>query len=354
MKKFFMKKFFIILCITSILATSILAGCSSATNEPKQENSTDSGKTYDLKLNSSFPPNHAENIQLVQFAKKLEERTNGKVKITLYEGTLGAQTDAWDMTKKNTVQITFKGEAYNPSRMPITNMIELPFEVPDVKSELLVANEWLKAGYLKELTDNFKVLFYAPLNPQRLFLRDKKITTIEQLKGLKIATVSSVQAQTVTALGATGVSMKGADLYMGLDRGVIDGSITGVDNIVDRKLTEVTKYAVDLPMYGGTFVLVMNKETWNSLPADIQKIIDETSQEIASSEVKRLQDGEKSLWETVRKKLDVYTISKEEETKWRKAILGVTDSYVTDIAAKGYPAKEALDLMRKVVNENKK
>ena len=65
-------------------------------------------------------------------------------------------------------------------------------------------------------------------------------------------------------------------------------------------------------------------------------------------------DEEQSLWETLGKNTEVYTISTEEQTRWRNATAGVADKYVQDAAAKGFPSKEALELMRKVVSNRKK
>jgi hypothetical protein len=70
--------------------------------------------------------------------------------------------------------------------------------------------------------------------------------------------------------------------------------------------------------------------------------------------VERRLNGEKSLWSEYGKKAEVYAISKEEQARWHQATAGVADKYVNDTAAKGYPAKEALDLVRKVVSNYKK
>jgi hypothetical protein len=50
----------------------------------------------------------------------------------------------------------------------------------------------------------------------------------------------------------------------------------------------------------------------------------------------------------------VYTVSNQEVAKWRQAAAGVSDKYVKETVAKGYPAKEALDLMRKVAASTRK
>lgn len=308
----------------------------------------DLSNSYSWKMTSAMNAGTDGNKGIVNFVKLLDQRTKGKVKINLYEGTLGAPTDAWDMVKNNAVQFTFTSDLYNVSRMPILGMVGLPLEYPSARAVWMTANEWLKAGYLKELTDNFKVLFFLSTDPLTVFLRNKKVATMEDFKGLKIRCGGGTQSAGIALLGATGVSMPGGEQYMALQTGVIDGAISGIDMALDRKFYEVTKYALRQPLYYGIYLLLMNKETWNGLPPELQKLIDQTANEVSASEVERRSVAEKSLWDAYGKKVEVYGISKEEVARWRKVVAEVDDKYVRDITAKGHPGKEALELMRKV------
>lgn len=358
-----MRKSVFIQAIALLLVTLLLGGCSTKTSETKTaetktsetKSASEPAKTYNWKLVSPMPPGAFANRQMINFVKTLEQRTDGRIKITLYEGTLGAPGDAWDMTKNNTVQLFWTTDAYNLKRMPVTSMVELPFELTDAEVTSLVANEWLKAGYLGELTDNFKVLGFMPIQPQTLFLRDKKVTTLNDLKGLKIRAASGLLSQTVTALGATGVTIPGSEVYMSLDRGVIDAAVTAIDNAFDRKFKEVTKYAQKQPTFsGGIFILSMNKESWNSLPPDLQTIVEQTAKDAEAAQLKTMKAEAQTWWDDYGTKAEIYNISNEEQAKWYKAAAAASEKYVQDIAAKGYPAKEALALMRKITSENKK
>jgi TRAP-type transport system periplasmic protein len=310
---------------------------------------------YNWKMTSFFPSGMAMNRPVVEFARTVEQRSNGAVKITLYEGTLGAPGDHWDMLKNNAIQIAYTGEAHNPGRLPVVGLTNLPFEFPGIASQGMVANEWLKAGYLKELTDNFKVVGFLPLTLQNMFLSKKKVATLSDLKGLKIRSASGAQGKVVSALGGTGVSMPGGETYMALQTGVIDGTVTGVDYFVDNKFYEVCRYAIQSPIYGGVFILIMNKEVWTGLPKDLQTIIEQTSQEIAAKSTRMLTDESDERWKIVRdKKVEVYSLTAAEQAQWQKATSTVADSYVQEWGAKGYPVREALALMRKVIADSKK
>jgi TRAP-type C4-dicarboxylate transport system substrate-binding protein len=309
-------------------------------------------QTYNWKMTAWFPAGHNENRHLIQFIDKMKQSTDGKVKITIYESTLGAPTDHWDMLKGNVIQFAFLAEGYSIGRMPVGTLYNLPFEFTNYNDMFRIYNEWMKAGYLREMTDNFKILYFKPTSFQQLFLRNKKVTTLEGLKGLKVRALSGLQGQTIAALGAAGVSMSGGETYMGLQTGVIDGTITGIDNVVDRKFYEVCKYALQMPIYSGIWVVSMNKETWNSLPKELQTLIDDVSEEVGAAEKKRTLDADNAYWETTRKAgVEVYTISPEEQARWKKATASVDDKYLQEWAAKGHPVKEALEMMRKMASK---
>jgi TRAP-type C4-dicarboxylate transport system substrate-binding protein len=339
MSKLIRVMFFVAVTLVFVVASTI----------PVISQTLNLSKTYTWKLVSPMSAGQNTDIGIVEFAKQLEQRTGGKVKITLYEGTLGSPGDHWDMAKNNAVQFAFTSDMYNTGRMPILSMMGLPMEVPDAKDAWTIANEWLKAGYLKELTDNFKVRFFQSSSPLSMYFRKTKPMKQDDFKGMKIRCGSTVQCQAMTVLGASGVSMPGGEVYMALQTGVVDGTITGIDVAVDRKFYEVAKYVLKQNLIFGMFVFLMNKETWNSLPLELQKLIDQLAKDVNAADMERRYNEDKSLVSTYEKRGgEFYSVSNEEFGKWRQLIRPNSEKYVQDLSAKGHPAKEALALMRKV------
>jgi len=332
-----------------MLGILVFVGAVSAEASEKSPTVISLAKTYNWKMTAWFPTGHDDNKQLIQFIDTLNKRTNGGVRVTLYEGTLGSPNDHWDMVKNNATQLAFLAEGYSVGRMPVSTMLGLPFEFTNMEDMYKVYGEWMKAGYIRELTDNFKILFYKPTSFQHFFFRNKKVTTLEGFKGMKISVLGALQGQVMTALGATGVSIPGGELYMALSTGVIDGTTTGVNNVISRKFYEVAKYGLQTPVYAGIWVVAMNKETWNSLPKELQVLMEEIGQEVQAAEMKKTIDSQKGFWEAVRKNgMETYSISSEEVARLKKATSSEDDKYVAEWSAKGYPVKEALAMMRRI------
>jgi TRAP-type C4-dicarboxylate transport system substrate-binding protein len=164
-----------------------------------------------------------------------------------------------------------------------------------------------------------------------------------------------MMGNTITALGGTSVSMPGPEVYMSVSTGVIDGTVTGPDYIMDMKLHEVAQYGLHLPIYTGIWIASMNKETWNSLPPNLQAVIDDVSREVFTADRAQAEANDKKAWEDIAKKtkMEVYSISAEERARWKKATAQIADKYLDEWSAKGYPVREAYQMMQKKVEMQK-
>ncbi|HEX2964179.1 MAG TPA: TRAP transporter substrate-binding protein DctP [Syntrophorhabdaceae bacterium] len=307
--------------------------------------------TYNWKMVLARPSGAVPNIPFIEFANEVQKRSNGRIKITVYEATLGAPADFWDMVKNNVVQLAVNGEGYSPGRMPLTTVIGLPFEVQGHQLCDKILARLLASGKLTELTDNFKVLFFVPTNPHMMFLK-KKITKMEDFKGLKLAPVPGMGPLLVKALGGSPNIVPGAERYMALQTGIIDGIITMVDDVVDRKFYEVAKYAVNEPLYNGTYVLTMNLDAYNALPADLKAIMTDAAQKAHDNEMKRNAAYVAECWSKLTKNgMEVYRIEPTELARWRKAAANIPDEWIA--ANPKVPARDTLQFVRDIVKTSK-
>lgn len=310
-------------------------------------------ENYNWKIVSFLRAGKTFNQEIKKFAEIVTKETAGAVEFTIYEGTLGAPTDGWEMTKKNVTQFFYTGNSFNANRLPVMNIVDLPFEFTDPMSVKLVVDAWMKAGYLREVTDHFKVLWIMPTNPLHAFFKKKEITTLEGWRSVKIRTPSGAGAQIINALGGSSISMPGSESYMALSTGVIEGLISSIDSVHDRKLYEVVDYGIKSPPISyGMLMFMMNKDIWNSLPNSIQTAIDNAAELVAAEAIDRTQNGLGPFWDIVSKNLkNVYNISKEEAARWKNATAKVSDEYLQNHSSSEYQVKEAYQLMQKIVED---
>jgi TRAP-type C4-dicarboxylate transport system substrate-binding protein len=96
------------------------------------------------------------------------------------------------------------------------------------------------------------------------------VNELSDLKDKKIRIFAKAQADFIAALGAAPVSMPIAEVYSALERGVLDGAVTGPEIANGFKYEEVVGYASDLLLGPGAGYVVVSEKAWNALPDDIR------------------------------------------------------------------------------------
>ncbi len=137
------------------------------------------------------------------------------------------------------------------------------------------------ANFDKFLSREFKeakVLGLWNSDSAALMSKNKPIRRLEDLRGLKIRTPSAAQSAQLTALGATPIDMPANQIYNNLDRGVVDAAMIPMSAAIDFKLIEVARYfTLDAPLGRSNFLVAMNRARYDRLPANLRKLIDDTT-----------------------------------------------------------------------------
>jgi TRAP-type C4-dicarboxylate transport system substrate-binding protein len=289
-----------------------------------------------------------------QWCKEVEKRTNGAVKVTQFTGgTLTPPAQTYISVTRGVTDIGLSFFSYTMGRFPIMEALDLPLGYRSAYVATKLANEFYKKFKPKEL-DEVKVLFLTTSPPHMLFAK-KPVKNLEDLKGLKIRSTGT-SAKVVAALGGVPVSMPMSEAYDALSKGVAQGIIGPYEPMKGFRLAEVVDNSTE---YGSAYVnanyIVMNKDKWNSLPANIQKIIEQINDDWVEKMGK--------LWDELDKEgKDVFlqkggkavVLSKEENAKWSAKLRPILDEYVAGMKAKGLPADEALKFCQDYLAKNQK
>ena len=149
----------------------------------------------------------------------------------------------------------------------------------------------------------------------------------------------------VTALGGAPVSMAMGETYEALSRGVAEGSIAPYEALQAWKWGEVVKSTTEAPgmYYSSAFFIAMNKDKWNALPPDIQKIIEQINGEYFEKHGKGWDEIDKAGKDfTVKLGNQIITLSADENRRWERAVKPLYDEYVKSMKDKGLPGDEVL------------
>ncbi len=299
-------------------------------------------KPIELYYSNVFPAPHKVCITSVEWGKEIEKRTNGRVKVTMFPGgTLTPGDKCYDGVVKGLSHVGLSVFGYTSGKFPLTEVIDLPLGYRSGLAATRLINDYYKKFKPKEF-DEVKVM-YLHANGPNLVNTKKPVNKLEDLKGMKIRASGTVSKIT-QALGGTPVAMPMPDTYDALSRGVVDGVICPIEAMEGWKLGEVVKYTTQ----GGVanslaMFVVMNKEKWNSMPPDIQQIIEKINEEWIDKEGKVWDEIDASGRDFASKHgHKIITLPSEEQARWAKAVRPLLDDYVKSMKAKGLPGDEAL------------
>ncbi len=177
-------------------------------------------------------------------------------------------------------------------------------------------------------------------------------------KGLKMRAPTRQTNKLLGALGATPVAMPLPALADALSKGVVDGYLLPWEVIPSIKAHELTKYHSETDpkaraLYTAVFTLQMNQAKYDSLPADLKKVIDANSGAAVSRAFGKQWDASappaRKL--AVDRNNTFYVIPASELANWEKATANLDDDWVKDVTAKGNDGKALLQFARDLDQE---
>ena len=305
-----------------------------------------------LKFSNFFPATHQYAILGQQFCDEIKKRTNGKVEIAYYpSGILTTATKMFEGVVNGVSDIGLSHCEYTRGRFPVTETLSLPLGYPSGYVAGQVANDFYNQFHQKEWDAVHVLLFYST-GPQIISTVKKPVRTLEDLKGLKIRATGR-PADVLKALGGTPVGVEMADIYDGLQRGVVDGLLTSMEVQKGWKTGEIIRYATLSYKVGTvyTFYIVMNKNKWNALPEDAKKIFTETAAQwkdkygVASNDIDI--EGRDFL---LKNGGQLIPLSDEESKRWTTAAHPVIEKHLKELEAKGNKRAD-LEGYLKFINE---
>jgi TRAP-type C4-dicarboxylate transport system substrate-binding protein len=179
-----------------------------------------------------------------------------------------------------------------------------------------------------------------------LHTHSKLIRSLEDFKGLKLRAPTAVVGDILETLGATKVGMPVNQIYESMANRVIDGFVVPYEVFPPLKLFEVSKFHTEVGMYTTVFATFMNKKKYESLPADIRKVLDESTaaaggywKRVGASWDSAEVPGRKSITD---RKGEILVLSGEERGRWRQALRGLDDKWARDMDGKGLPGTALL------------
>lgn len=304
---------------------------------------------------ANFPPAPTfPCVQMERWKEEVEKRTNGAVQIDTYPGgTLLGAKEMMDGVIEGQADIGCLSMAYQPGRFIVTNATSLPLGIPNAKVGSLVLLDLYKK-YQPESFKKVKVLTMFTTAPSNIMSK-KAVRNLDDLKGLDLR-ASGGAAQILKAWGANQVGMPMPETPEALQKGVVQGLFTSLEVMKDFKFAEICKYVTltDTAIY--PFAVVMNMDSWNSLPEDVQKVMEDLSVEQAEWTGTYMDNHvlEANEWSKDSQQVEFIELAAEEKVNWDALLSPITESWLKDVGGKGLPAEEIVEDIKALIEKYSK
>lgn len=361
-----MKKLILFAALLLVASSLFISSCGGETTitVTKTSEAGPSTETFTLKF-AYWPPPPAPICRLgfEGWGPAVEDATDGRIKIEyIGGGALGAPPAHYDLVASGMADIGVMTPEFTPGTFPLSEIANLPALFPNSEVAAGAMYQYHQKYTVDGELKGVKILAVAPTAPHQLHTIDKHVKTLEDLKGMELACSSVAHADTIEALGAVASTMVEGELFTALERGMVDGRLHAWDSIVTHKTMEVTKYRtgnVNAPL--NQMIIVMNWDTWNKLPADLQNILTGLSGLDLSRYCGIIYDRANlqmlevaKAYDKAQGNPDIYWLPEDEQKRWQDAMEVVPTKWAEAMEAKGLPGKAALKDLRAFVEQYKK
>jgi TRAP-type C4-dicarboxylate transport system substrate-binding protein len=324
----------------SLLAAAVAAAMLSVALSPAM------AEPITLKFSHFLGPSSFFQVDVVEpWAKELEAKTNGQVKVEIFNASspLGKPTEQANQVKAGTVDIALGLRGAEGDKFPGSSIIELPFLVPSALAGSRALWALYADGTVADEYKDYKVLALFVHNPGLVHTLNKRVVNLADLKGLRFRAPNKTVAGALEHVGAVPIVLQVNEVMDAVKSGKIDGIVTNWGNPL-QGFNDYMKFHTDTQFYTAAFFIVMNRDKYQSLPADARRAIDELSGEGWSAKFGPLWDK----WDQpVRQGAaapghEVVVPDDATMAAWREGLRPVTERYLADLAAHGFPNARAV------------
>ncbi len=313
-------------------------------------------QTVTLRLHQFLPPSATIPARAIApWARKIEAESGGRIKVQLFHSMSmgGTPPQLFDQARNGVVDLTWTVLGYTPGRFNKSEVFELPFMSGQAEPASRAFHEYVE----KFAADEFKdvKLLAAHTHGPGLFHTKEPVTGLESLRGMKVRGGSRVISNMLAKLGATPVGMPVPAVTDALTKGTIAGTTIPWEVTPSLKIAELVKnhtsFAGPTGLFTQTFALVMNRASYDKLPADLKAVIDKNAGvETAAFFGRAMDDGDKAGMDVARKAGNsIVTLDAAETKRWQTAAMAVEADWVKEVQGKNIDGAKLVSEARALI-----
>lgn len=333
----------IVLCLVLIMGS--LAGCGSGNDSGDGQQGGGASaptpeKPVTLKCATLFAKDHPVVQRMEVFAQKIEEGTDGAIKIKIYPSdSLGDSTAAFEEVMKGTIDMTFNAGTSTYSELFMLPLLQYLASNYDEAEEMYAPGNWmhnLLAGVAEENNLKFLGFDFVGVGGTAFTKEPQNYLDFGADKGVLLRCAPmDISSRWAEDMGFRTVSINYSDLYTSLQTGVCDGWSGGQPTVNYLSFGDVIKYYIQDDDFFELNGIYVNQDLWNSFSEEQQQLFEQTAKEHYSDSLEDLkEDTEKYLGLMEEANIKVTRLTDEEKAQLAKKTREITWPYFEDIMGK--------------------
>ena len=305
-------------------------------------------KTYTLTMTMHDALTSVNGEWYQNWADQIYEATDGHVVIKIFgSANLCAGPDVVDYVLSRAADIGWIFTGFYSEQFPLAQVSSMPLAgiTDSIQGTRALWDMYETSEELQAETSAFKVLFLYN-NPANFISTTKKeITSMADLKGLSLRCPTGAIFDYISIVGANPMQMSSNEIYDNLSKNVIDGAVFEWSGIGTWSLSDSLKYYMDLPLFCGTFMTVINWDSWNQLPEEYQDIIESLSLRDGSVSVAQAfnDDAQASEEAALEKGGQLTAVSDEMRSELESEVTSLIDSWCEAHSTDSFDARAYFD-----------
>lgn len=273
------------LAASTLFLTACAGGNGGSAPDPAESASDPTeGDPITIVATSGFSDGHLDTIALKAMADYLAEVTEGRITIDFHSsGSLHTAVETADAVADGISNLSFHLPVYEPARFPLSNWASglVLTQTPTLPAGFLgfaaAQAEWAYGqDYILEEYEaaGLKILSNPTIAPTYTLACTTPVASLDEAAGKRVRVPGSLWAASIEAIGMVPVQMSGAEVYEGLQRGVIDCTASHARDLIPSKTVEVAKEFTELPLPGwNQYYLIVGLDFWEGLSEADQELI---------------------------------------------------------------------------------
>ena len=301
------------------------------------------GSTYELVVTNHDSSTSMGAKFLADLGAEITEASGGRITFVYYNGgSLVSGPESMDAVRNGVADMAWCVNSMYTGQFPLGQFTELPLngitcsqmgskvytdmfnEIPEVAAEY----------------KDYKVIEVQTCGAGTLSFNKATPSSVAELQGLRFRSSGSMAATWINNIGMVATSMPTSDVYESLEKGVLDGCQNDWHNIDCFSLYDVIHYIVDYNVNVSPNCTIMSKDRYNSLPTELQAVIDQYAGSYAS-------DMAGWYWDST-----YWTTKDKFESDYNTEIVLPSDEFYADLTADSLKEKGVQEYIDYVAGYN--